>query len=105
MERGELCRKHWEQHIARWRQSGMKVAQWCKENNVSQTQLWYWRKILSPVSPAPQQQSSQKSSFSELVDSQDNLAGIDILVNGKALRLYKNFDETTFKQCLRLLGG
>lgn len=105
MKRSKLCRKRWEQRIARWHQSGKKVKQWCKENNVSQTQFWYWRKIISQVSPAPLQQGLQASTFSELIDSQDSSAGIDILVKGTTIRLHKNFDEATFKQCIRSLGG
>jgi len=47
MKKGKACHKLWRQRIASWQQSGKGIAEWCKENNVSATQLWCWRKIIS----------------------------------------------------------
>ena len=103
MESRESRRRRWEQHVANWRQSGEAVLKWCRENNLSYNQFWYWRKKFTPSS-ATTFKNSKRVSFSELSDSHDCPAGIDILVGGKAIRLHKNFDEATLKSCLRLFG-
>ena len=104
MESRESCRRRWEQHVANWRQSGEAVLKWCGENNLSYNQFWYWRKKFTPSSETTFK-NSKRVSFSELSDSRDCPAGVDILVGNKAIRLHKNFDEATLKSCLRLLGG
>lgn len=96
-------REYWKQQIANWRQSGKGVLRWCLDNKIHQSTFWYWRtRLEGHVSTVPK--SPQKVSFSELSDAAELSSGIEILVNGLAIRLHKNFDETTLKSCLRLLG-
>ena len=92
----------WKQHVTNWRQSGKGIMKWCTEINLSYKKFLYWRKKIEGFLLVPPKKF-ERVSFSELSDSSCT-TGIDILVNGTTIRLHKNFDETTLKSCIRLLG-
>jgi len=40
----------WQERVDQYRASGMSVAAWCRENEVSEQQMYYWlRKFRSEV--------------------------------------------------------
>jgi hypothetical protein len=95
--------KHWQERIQQWRASGKGILEWCRENKIPYPQFWAWRKKIE--SPKETARQSKTISFSELSDSESSFAGIDIIIADKTLRLHKNFDESTLRLCLLLLGG
>ena len=40
-------KREWEARILEWKQSGMKMAAWCRENGLKASVLGYWNKKLS----------------------------------------------------------
>jgi len=42
-----IKKREWEAHIFEWKQSGMKMAAWCRENGLKASALRYWNKKLS----------------------------------------------------------
>ncbi len=42
-------KREWEARILEWKQSGMKMAAWCRENNLKASALGYWNKKLGKI--------------------------------------------------------
>ena len=58
-------REQWTDKISSWRESGLSMAAWCRENSESYYRFTYWRKRLEPKS-APESGSGgirQRRSF------------------------------------------
>jgi hypothetical protein len=47
-------RRYWEEHVERWRRSGMTQKDYCKKNKLKRSAFYYWKKrlqeLLAPVS-------------------------------------------------------
>ena len=43
--------KEWTEKLAAWRESGLSIAAWCRENNEGYHRFLYWHKRLEPPKP------------------------------------------------------
>ena len=98
-ERRKL-RDQWMARIEDWKNSGLSRSAWCKQENIADHQFYYWKKLLSDK-PKPKLDAN---SFVELGDHSD-ASGIEIILNGIAIRLSKDFHGPTLHQCLMTLKG
>jgi len=57
----EQARTYWQEVLSRWQQSGLSVPQFCRDQEVSESGLYTWRKKLSLTRSAPEPRSSKSS--------------------------------------------
>ncbi len=59
----------WQQRIDAWGESGLKQSVWCRQNDVKDSQFWYWKKKLSLLTRKNSQQEEIKPPKTEPVRS------------------------------------
>lgn len=59
----------WESRYDAWKDSGLNVAAWCREHDVSDKQMYYWIRKLEEGHEQPQQQNSITSWMPVQLDS------------------------------------
>lgn len=84
----------WQARIAQQQNSGLSIAQWCKENDVAVGQFNYRKSKLFP-------KKLKTSGFTELVDVKN--VGITIEYEGMRIHVDPNFDAVTLKRCLSVI--
>jgi hypothetical protein len=57
----EQARTYWQEVLNRWRQSGLSVPQFCREQEISESGLYTWRKKLSVTHSTTEPRSSNPS--------------------------------------------
>lgn len=90
-------KQEWNELIQNQRRSASTVANWCRKNNVTVPQFYYWQRRLkeNPV--------LTRESFAELVDNKD--PGITLEFRDVRIHLTRQFDPMTLKNCLQALQG
>lgn len=103
-ERQKVKRKEWERRIAKYRESGKSVRQWCAENNVSAERLWYWLRRYKANNDAPPKQSNQWLPV-EVCEhppvGKDN--SLTIRVGKASIEVKEGFDPALLSQVVRTL--
>lgn len=87
-------RLEWQERIQTQRESGLSIAQWCKENQIPTHVFYYWKSRLFP-------KTLQRDSFTELRNAKDT--GVVIKCGAIQIHIDNCFDPSTLKQCLELL--
>ena len=87
--------EEWKELICQQKSSSKGIYQWCKEKQIQLRNFYYWRSKFFP-------KTIDKSSFTELTDHIIK-PGITIEYRKVRIRLDKNFDLTTLKQCLNVI--
>lgn len=59
----------WESRYDAWKDSGLNVAAWCREHDVSDKQMYYWIRKLENRDAQPEQQRSITSWMPMQLDS------------------------------------
>ena len=85
-------KKEWERIIAAQKASGLSAAEWCRKNNLKDSQFCYWRKAV---------QRQDKRSFLPLVPG--NSAIELVLSEDLKLRVPANFDEDALSRLVKVL--
>ncbi len=87
-------KQQWAEKIAVWRESGLSIAAWCRQNNEGYYRFIYWRKRLQPnVQPST-------SRFVELTFETSSLA---VECNGVTVNIDRGFDRDLLRQVLSVL--
>lgn len=90
----EEARQQWHNRILQQSSSGLSVARWCCEHNITRWHFDYWKRKLFP-------ETLQRSSFKELTEEVP--VGLTLEYQGITLRLERNFDPVLLKACLAVL--
>jgi hypothetical protein len=86
-------KQQWSEKIAAWRESGLSIAAWCRQNNEGYYRFIYWRNRL-------QQKATPSGRFVELAVETSSLA---VECNGVTLRIERGFDRDLLRQVLSVL--
>ena len=89
-------RIEWEVRIHQQRESGLSIAKWCSQNQLTPHTFYYWKSRLFP-------KSLTRSSFVELPATHGT--GISIEYRGMRIHIDKAFDPETLQSCLTALRG
>jgi hypothetical protein len=97
----------WRERIQACLASGVTIKKWCRDNDIVYPTYKYWQaKLGFRRTPFQRQPTLNRGSFAELTDAPcSELAGVEIAVGEKTIRLRKGFDENSLRSCLRILGG
>jgi len=102
-------RRFWQVHLEALKKSGLSQNEYCRRNQLSSSQLGYWKKklrnhdhqatpqnfILVPVS---------RSKFSPCSNRDDS--GLTIVISNKMhIRLESNFSPSALSKVIAVLGG
>lgn len=88
----------WRVRIKEWRTSGKSKAQWCRDENLSYHQFFYWIERLYPKS-----EQASDLQFTELQDREPTDPGVRLECGDVCIRLAVNFDEDALLRCLRVM--
>ena len=94
-------RQFWEEHIQAWQQSGLTQVEYCRQNNLKNHQLCYWRKRFSDppdtdVTFVPVRFSSSKISR----------YGISVVTpNGYRIEFDNGFDFSKLRHLITAIRG
>lgn len=94
-------RKFWENHIQAWQQSGLTQVEYCRQNNLKNHRLWYWRKRFSDS-------SDTGVTFVPLSFSSSKISRSDIRVvtpNGYRFEFNQGFDVSKLRQLITAVRG
>lgn len=86
-------KQQWAEKITAWRESGLSIAAWCRQNDVGYHRFLYWRKRL-------QQNTQPSGRFVELTVEPSSLA---VECNGVTLHIERGFDRELLRQVLAVL--
>lgn len=91
----------WKAHIESWHGSGISMAKWCKEHEVSYNQFIYHKKKLNDRGDNSQRDAV--TGFIELRDSSSIDAGLSIECGDVRICLTSTFDEGTLVRCVHAI--
>lgn len=92
----------WHQRIQLWQSSGQTGADWCKEQNFIYHQFVYWKGRLKQKNKRDKIPLPAK--FVEVVDTPELFeSGVSVNYRGARIHLARNFDDTVFLRCLRIM--
>ena len=86
--------------IEEWKESGLSAAKWCRQRGLRYNQFDHWRRQTPPKT-----NSFDISSFVEVGSESTLIAGVVIEYQDLRIRLDKNFDTDTLRQCLKTIRG
>lgn len=86
-------KQQWSEKIAAWRESGLSVAAWCRQNNEGYHRFLYWRNRL-------RQKAMPSGRFVELTVETSSLA---VECNGVTLHIERGFDRELLREVLSVL--
>ena len=85
--------QQWAEKITAWRESGLSIAAWCRQNDEGYHRFLYWRKRLEPKTQA-------SGRFVELSIETSSLA---VECNGVTLHIERGFDRDLLRQVLAVV--
>jgi len=85
--------RQWADKIAVWQNSGLSIADWCRQNDESYHRFLYWRKRLQPA-------LRPSDRFVELTFASPALA---VVCNDVTLRIERGFDRELLREVLAVL--
>ena len=86
-------KEQWAEKINGWRESGLSIAAWCRQNDEGYYRFLYWRKRL-------EQNSQPSGRFVELSIESSTLA---VECNGVILHIERGFDRDLLRQVLSVV--
>ena len=86
--------QQWTEKIAVWRESGLSIASWCRQNNEGYHRFLYWGKRLR------QKDWPSTSAFVELTLETSSMT---VECNGVTLHIEREFDRDLLRQVLSVL--
>ncbi|MDW7758957.1 MAG: hypothetical protein SCH72_14825 [Desulfuromonadales bacterium] len=85
--------QQWAEKIAAWRESGLSIAAWCRQNNEGYHRFLYWRKRVG-------QKAQSSGRFVQLSIETSSLA---VECNGVTMHIERGFDRDLLRQVLSVL--
>lgn len=110
----EIQKTKWRALISEYKQSGLSVSAWCKENDIRQNRYYYWLKIVREESlvQAGTLAITNPNRFVELMPeskslpkSRNLLCATLTLDTGVEMDIYNGADEKTLESLIRLVGS
>jgi hypothetical protein len=98
-------KQQWEEKIIAQKNSGVSIAEWCRQNEIANHVFYYWKRKLFP------EPTVTLSSFTEVPFEKGSQclkagdSGIKIEYQDVRIYLDKHFDSSVLKQCLLILKG
>lgn len=86
-------KQQWAEKITAWRESGLSIAAWCRQNDEGYHRFLYWRKRLEP-------KTQRCGGFVELSFGSSSLA---VECNGVTLHIEHGFDRDLLRDVLAVL--
>jgi len=86
-------KQQWTEKISAWRDSGLSIAAWCRQNNEGYYRFIYWRKRVQTKTTPP-------GCFVALTVESSPLA---VECNGVTLHIEPGFDRDLLRQVLAVL--
>lgn len=83
--------QEWTHKIAAWRESGLSIAEWCRQHNEVYCRFLYWRKRL---------ESQHEGRFVELTVQP---SGLSLCCNGTTLQIERGFDSDLLRDVLAVV--
>ncbi len=96
----------WEERLIDWEKSGLSKRQWCRENNITEHQFYYWMKRINEYDPESHDDNNCTSWQSvELINRPvDELKGsLVVHVEGFKVTVHNNTDLHLLSNVLRVL--
>ncbi len=97
--------KFWQEHLEKWKESGLFQAEYCRQNKLSHNRFTYWKKEILGREPAvtlvevPMQRQVGPAFFPVS-------APLCLVVPGNyRLEIDKGFDPSTLSEVIRVLRG
>ena len=98
----EEQRQFWQMAIETWRSSGLSVRNFCKQEGLSTSALYSWRKKLDQSNDAVEEASSP--AFIEVTMPENKPASLELLLtSGNILRIGTAVESTTLTNVLSAL--
>ena len=90
-------RSKWRNRISEQERSGESMTAWCRRNDVSYSTFQYWRTKFS--------NETDPHGFVELIEEEPAATGIDLSIGHVRVHLRQNFDLSTLKRLVSVLGS
>ena len=103
---GVDLRQFWLDAIDQWRNGGLSVRQFCKDQGLSEPSFYFWRKKLSKAEPseADRQKDKKTSAFIEVSIPDGNSSILElVLISGNVLRIGASVDNRALSNVLSVL--
>lgn len=95
----EEVKQQWKETVLKQRESGLSIASWCQQNNISVHVFYYWRNKLFPM-------LIERSAFKEISETASpKTTGVFLTYLGVNIHVDRNFDPVTLGKCLQVLRG
>jgi len=86
-------KEQWTEKLTAWRESGLSIAAWCRQNDEGYHRFLYWRRRLQPT-------TQPAGRFVELSIESSSLA---VECNGVTLHIERGFDRELLRQVLAVV--
>jgi len=99
-------RRFWQDVIENWRNSGLSVRRFCKDESLSEPSFYSWRRKLTKIdTPEPgSQKAVDACSFIEVSIPGGNSSALElVLVSGNILRVGSSVDNEALSNVLSVL--
>lgn len=93
----EEVKEKWKNLVIEQRQSGLSIAEWCRQKEIVVHTFYYWRDKFLPKSQL------NRSAFSEITDRKRCQKGITLEYQGVRILLEQDFDPSILKRCIEVL--
>ena len=99
-EQRNAKRQFWKEHVHGWQESGLSQKEYCRQNNLRENQLTYWKKRFATAeSPVSLVELNLSGPFSP------NHSPLRLnLGNAFQIEVDRGFDPVTLKQLIYVLG-
>ena len=94
-------RRQWEEHMRRWRSSGVTQAEYCRRNELKLSTFYYWRKRLRETATAV---TLVQVPVTNGLDSQSNQELTLLLGDYYKVEIGDNFNPSTLARLVDTLG-
>lgn len=94
----------WRERVANQFQSGLSIANWCRQNNISPHTFYYWRDKFFPKTSISRIDFKEISVQQKEI-SQSQKSGVRLQYQEFCILLDLQFDMETFEQCIKALKG
>jgi transposase-like protein len=99
----DALKNQWKEKIHAQSLSGLSIAAWCRQNHIAPHTFYYWRDkfLAKSIERTDFREISEQSSEEAPVQTQN--AGIWLRYQEFSIHLDKQFDSSSFKECLKIL--
>jgi transposase len=116
-QRNGVKERHWRQHVAAWRRSGLSVREYCRTEGLAEPSFYAWRRVLTERAALagsaadseavpPRRGSTAAAPFVpvRLVEDQQSSAAVEVVLRGgRVVRVPANFPAQTLRAVVAAL--